>query len=77
MSLSHSKVFLFRSCNLLLWSIQILTKQTVFGGHICEPLHEYRNQRVFMYPVSSYTAGEVSYMLSVSVHITLTLLQFQ
>ena len=50
-------------------------EQVVPHGPISEPLHEHSHQSVFRYRISIYINREESYMLSVSVYTTLTLLE--
>ena len=77
MSLSHTKVFLFRCEYRIFQRIQLQAEQMAPDRPVCEPLHEHRNQRVFVNWVGSYTTRKESYMLGVSVNITLTLLESQ
>ena len=46
-------------------------------GTVHKTLDEHRDQRVFIYRFGCYTTGKKTSVLGVSVHTTLTLLEFQ
>ena len=55
----------------------VQAEQVGLNGAICKTLHEQCNQRVLMDRVGRGTTRKEMYVLGVSVHITLTLLEFQ
>ena len=76
MSLSQAKVFLFRNGDRLVKRLQLQTEQVGLDGTVNKTLDEHRDQRVFICRVCRYTTRKEKSVLGVSVHITLSLLEY-